>query len=212
MCLLVSLGRQSTISQYIAVYLSQHNSLDSIVQLHELHIAWCPCAVPHNQLALYTLVVESICYLPAAAMQGACGCDVSLICTYIIALLPYQLTHTNSSWYMCRLRKVVEGRRGFAKLHTWEHLVLGGVSGACAATATMPLDLAKTTIQCGSSQPVRQVLQTAVQEHGPAGLFRGMVSFNCTRPVSTDLQCCAWQSGKCAWQSRKVNSCSFWIY
>jgi len=54
--------------------------------------------------------------------------------------------------------------------------VLGGFSGACAATATMPLDFAKTTIQCGSSQPVRQVLKAAVQQHGPAGLFRGMVS------------------------------------
>ena len=40
----------------------------------------------------------------------------------------------------------------------------------------MPLDFAKTTIQCGSSQPVRQVLKAAVQQHGPAGLFRGMVS------------------------------------
>ena len=42
----------------------------------------------------------------------------------------------------------------------------------------MPLDFAKTTIQCGSVQPVSQVLQAALQQHGPAGLFRGMVSFD----------------------------------
>lgn len=85
----------------------------------------------------------------------------------------------------CRLRKVVESRRGWVKLHTWEHLVLGGFSGACAASATMPLDFAKTTIQCGSSQPVRQVLQAAVREHGPAGLFRGMVSCDCIKAFFT---------------------------
>ena len=85
----------------------------------------------------------------------------------------------------CRLRKVVESRRGWVKLHTWEHLLLGGFSGACAASATMPLDFAKTTIQCGSSQPVRQVLQAAVREHGPAGLFRGMVSCDCTKAFFT---------------------------
>ena len=75
----------------------------------------------------------------------------------------------------CRLRRAVEGRRGRPKLYTWEHLLLGGLSGACAASATMPLDLAKTTIQCGTSQPVHRVLQNTVQQHGPAGLFRGMV-------------------------------------
>ncbi len=84
---------------------------------------------------------------------------------------------------------MVESRRGFAKLHTWEHLVLGGFSGACAATATMPLDFAKTTIQCGSSQPVRQVLKAAVQQHGPAGLFRGMVSSTSICMVVLPLRC-----------------------
>ena len=74
---------------------------------------------------------------------------------------------------------MVEGKRGLAKLRTWEHLLLGGFSGACAATATMPLDFAKTTIQCGSSQPVVQVLNNALRQHGPAGLFRGMVSRHC---------------------------------
>ena len=92
---------------------------------------------------------------------------------------------SSGSWSLCRLRKVVESRRGWIKLHTWEHLVLGGLSGACAASATMPLDFAKTTIQCGSSQPVSQVLQAAVREHGPAGLFRGMVSRDCTEAFCT---------------------------
>lgn len=86
-----------------------------------------------------------------------------------------------------KLRKVVESRRGLAKLHTWEHLVVGGFSGACAATATMPLDFAKTTIQCGSSQPVRQVLKAAVQQHGPAGLFRGMTPRVCQTAIMSAM-------------------------
>ncbi|KAL3151859.1 hypothetical protein ABBQ38_012823 [Trebouxia sp. C0009 RCD-2024] len=86
-----------------------------------------------------------------------------------------------------KLRKEVEGRRGYAKLRTWEHLVLGGFSGACAATATMPLDFAKTTIQCGSVQPVSQVLQAALQEHGPAGLFRGMTPRVCQTAIMSAM-------------------------
>lgn len=74
----------------------------------------------------------------------------------------------------------MEGKRGKSKLQTWEHLIIGGVSGACAASATMPLDLAKTSIQCGVNQPVHKVLLQTVRLHGPGGLFRGMVSaFSC---------------------------------
>lgn len=61
------------------------------------------------------------------------------------------------------------------KLRTWEHLILGGVSGALAATATMPLDVAKTAMQCGGSQNIVRIFQDLIQEKGIAGLYAGMV-------------------------------------
>lgn len=69
--------------------------------------------------------------------------------------------------------------RGSKKVKTAEHLVLGGLSGATAAALTMPLDTAKTQMQCGagrgSGAGMVQVLQHAVEERGPAALFDGMV-------------------------------------
>ena len=53
--------------------------------------------------------------------------------------------------------------------------MLGGLSGTIAATATMPLDYAKTTIQCGSGHQLGQVLSETLREQGPQGLFAGMV-------------------------------------
>ena len=40
----------------------------------------------------------------------------------------------------------------------------------------MPLDFAKTVLQCGSELPVHRVLKQTLQDKGPAGLFTGMVS------------------------------------
>ena len=54
--------------------------------------------------------------------------------------------------------------------------MLGGLSGTIAATATMPLDYAKTTIQCGSGHQLGKVLSETLREQGPQGLFAGMVS------------------------------------
>jgi solute carrier family 25 S-adenosylmethionine transporter 26 len=73
-----------------------------------------------------------------------------------------------------RLRQSMESHRRVPKLQTWEHLVLGGFSGACAATATMPLDNVKTIIQCSRSQPIAQVLQQTMQDQGVSGLFAGL--------------------------------------
>lgn len=38
------------------------------------------------------------------------------------------------------------------KLQTWQHLVLGAISGGLAATATMPLDVTKTVSALPSCQ------------------------------------------------------------
>ncbi|EIE21238.1 mitochondrial carrier, partial [Coccomyxa subellipsoidea C-169] len=73
-----------------------------------------------------------------------------------------------------RLRKVLERRRQVSKLRTWEHLILGGFSGATAASITMPLDFTKTVLQCGSKLPIHQVFQQTVKEKGVGGLFTGM--------------------------------------
>ena len=70
----------------------------------------------------------------------------------------------------------MESHRRVPKLQTWEHLVLGGFSGACAATVTMPLDNVKTIIQCSRSQPITQVLKQTMQDQGVMGLFAGLVS------------------------------------
>ena len=56
--------------------------------------------------------------------------------------------------------------------------MLGGMSGALAATATMPLDVAKTSLQCGGGSSIGQVFRDLVREKGIAGLYAGMVSPN----------------------------------
>lgn len=73
-----------------------------------------------------------------------------------------------------RLRQALEHHRGVRKLRTYEHLSIGAFSGACAATATTPLDCAKTALQCGARAPLGEVLRCIVREHGPRGLFAGM--------------------------------------
>ena len=78
-----------------------------------------------------------------------------------------------------RLRKVVGAHRGEERLRTWQHLVLGGLSGAVAASVTMPLDYVKTATQCGSPMRVRELLEMTLREKGPRGFFRGWVrAFN----------------------------------
>ena len=70
---------------------------------------------------------------------------------------------------------MISERRHGQKLHTWEHLVLGGVSGAVAAVATMPLDVAKTTVQCGTRKgSASAALCWIYQQKGMKGLFAGM--------------------------------------
>ena len=58
--------------------------------------------------------------------------------------------------------------------------MLGGVSGAVAASVTMPLDVAKTALQCGHHRSVTTALQECIQEKGVQGLFAGMVSLSMT--------------------------------
>ena len=72
--------------------------------------------------------------------------------------------------------QALQKRRQVSKLRTWEHLVLGGFSGACAATVTTPLDVAKTALQCGVHAPLHRILRQTLESRGPAGLFAGMVS------------------------------------
>ena len=40
----------------------------------------------------------------------------------------------------------------------------------------MPLDFAKTVLQCGSELPIHKVLKQTLQDKGPSGLFTGMVN------------------------------------
>jgi len=54
-------------------------------------------------------------------------------------------------------------------------LVLGGFSGAVAAIVTMPLDVVRTTIQCGSQYgSTKEALIAVYQEKGVRRLFAGM--------------------------------------
>lgn len=62
------------------------------------------------------------------------------------------------------------------KLRTWEHLLLGGISGGAAASATMPLDVAKTALQCGGSRSITAAFGEVLREKGVPGLFAGMVT------------------------------------
>lgn len=76
------------------------------------------------------------------------------------------------------LRSILQRRSG-EKLATWQHLLLGGLSGALAACATMPLDVLKTQMQCGGKDAARggvvKALQTTLADKGARGLFAGMV-------------------------------------
>ena len=64
-------------------------------------------------------------------------------------------------------------------------------AGATAASITMPLDFAKTVLQCGSELPVHRVLKQTLQDKGPAGLFTGMVSSaQCLQALFSRTPCC----------------------
>ena len=64
-------------------------------------------------------------------------------------------------------------------------------AGATAASITMPLDFAKTVLQCGSELPVHCVLKQTLQDKGPAGLFTGMVSCAlCLQALSLQMPRC----------------------
>lgn len=84
------------------------------------------------------------------------------------------ITPAADGFLLCFLQ-ALEHHRGVRKLRTYEHLSIGAFSGACAATATTPLDCAKTALQCGARAPLGEVLRCIVREHGPRGLFAGMV-------------------------------------
>lgn len=74
-----------------------------------------------------------------------------------------------------KLRHMVAERRVNKKLQTWEHLILGGFSGAVAAIVTMPLDVVKTTIQCGTRKcSTPDALIQIYGDKGMKGLFAGM--------------------------------------
>eukprot|EP00210_Caulerpa_lentillifera_P001573 g1511.t1 len=74
-----------------------------------------------------------------------------------------------------RLRKTLSAKRHDQKLQTWEHLVLGGLSGAVAAVVTMPFDVAKTTIQCGTKKgSLSDALIWIYKQKGVRGLFAGL--------------------------------------
>ena len=91
-------------------------------------------------------------------------------------MFKFVLITTSMSMTTCRLRKVVGAHRGQERLRTWQHLVLGGLSGAVAASVTMPLDYVKTATQCGSPMRVGELLEMTLREKGPRGFFRGWVS------------------------------------
>ena len=78
-------------------------------------------------------------------------------------------------WCVCRLRKMVEQRQDTQRLRTWQHLLLGGISGAVAASVTMPLDYIKTATQCGSPMGAKELVRLTLREKGVRGLFAGMV-------------------------------------
>ena len=82
--------------------------------------------------------------------------------------------------YEC-LRSAVQGRNQGKKLATWQHLLLGGLSGALAACTTMPIDVLKTQMQCssgaqaGSLRIACKAMQHTLAEKGPTALFTGLV-------------------------------------
>lgn len=88
------------------------------------------------------------------------------------------------------LRRLAQRRRRVTKLATWEHLLLGGMSGAVAAAATCPLDALKTAQQvvvAGTAPTVGMLgtLGTTVRTGGPGALFVGMVR-------GVGCLCCQW--------------------
>jgi len=74
------------------------------------------------------------------------------------------------------LRKRVASTTGVEKMETWQHLVLGGLSGCVAAISTMPLDVLKTRIQCGMTTGLGPVgtLVEMVEDKGFKSLFAGV--------------------------------------
>jgi solute carrier family 25 (mitochondrial S-adenosylmethionine transporter), member 26 len=71
-------------------------------------------------------------------------------------------------------------KRTRSKLATWQHLVLGGLSGALGASMTMPVDVLKTQMQCGGargagSRGIVGSLKGLMADKGPSTLFTGMV-------------------------------------
>lgn len=73
------------------------------------------------------------------------------------------------------LRRALHKRQGVTKMQTWHHLALGGAAGALAASVTMPLDVLKTSLQCGGKKtPVFVALNKILQTKGWQGLFSGM--------------------------------------
>jgi hypothetical protein len=65
------------------------------------------------------------------------------------------------------------------KLATWEHLILGGLAGAAAATVTMPLDFVKTRQQCGAGVGVLGLVRGVIATEGIGGLFSGLAPRVC---------------------------------
>lgn len=51
----------------------------------------------------------------------------------------------------------------------------------------MPLDFAKTVLQCGSELPIHKVLKQTLHDKGPAGLFTGMVRYSCSQKYYQSL-------------------------
>ena len=82
---------------------------------------------------------------------------------------------------------MVGRQRGEERLQTWQHVVLGGLSGAAAASVTMPLDYVKTATQCGSPLGTRELLRLTLREKGPRGFFAGMVRY---RSCAAIVGCC----------------------
>ena len=79
----------------------------------------------------------------------------------------------------CTVRKSAYGAEGVR------------AAGATAASITMPLDFAKTVLQCGSALPVHRVLKQTLADKGPAGLFTGMVSGGlCSQALSSQKPRC----------------------
>ncbi|GBG60612.1 hypothetical protein CBR_g8633 [Chara braunii] len=77
-------------------------------------------------------------------------------------------------WAYEKMRVFVDKRRNGRKLTTPEHLALGAIAGAIAATCTMPLDLVKTRQQCGMRINVHSILLGVLAEKGFPGLFAGL--------------------------------------